>query len=245
MKSDEFVSPEKLMEHLRASHANVQDVIKFVDTKTGALTGLATLVSTFPFLIFRYFTGEDFDITKWKNPFPDHPSFPLVGLSLLGLSLAGGLVSIYCSLMSLTARPPARWIKPKNSQKDQFCILFPFYTPKQANHAHEYFSKIVSGVTQKELLTEYVHQMEQLGKIVERKVWWHRGAAIGFCVQLVLPLVIIIPLHIVRYTCIHLMSFWESLGEICASPAASSQSKAKIAESARPSRQVRKSGKKH
>lgn len=217
MKSEEHVPPEKLMEHLRASHANVQDVIKFVDTKTGALTGLVTLISTFPFLIVRYFTGEDFDITKWKNPFPDYPNFPLVGLFLLALSFAGGLVSICCSLMSLTARPPSRWIKPKTSHKDQFCILFPFYTPKQANHAHAYFSKILSGFTQKELLAEYVHQMEQLGSIVERKVRWHRRAAIWFCVQLVLPLIVIIPYQILHHIWLQLMSFWRIFHEFRAS----------------------------
>lgn len=215
MKSEEHVPPEKLMEHLRASHANVQDVIKFVDTKTGALTGLVTLISTFPFLIFRYFTGEDFDIAKWNNPFPDHPNFPLIGLSLLALSLAGGVASIYCSLMSLTARPPSRWIKPKTSHKDQFCILFPFYTPKQAGHAHEYFSKIITGITQKELLTEYVHQMEQLGSIIERKVRWHRYAAAGFCVQLVLPLLVIIPYHTVNFLWLKFLSFWKTLNEVC------------------------------
>lgn len=217
MKSDEHVSPEKLMEHLRASHSNVQDVIKFVDTKTGALTGLVTLLSTFPFLILRYFTGDSFDVTKWKNPFPDHSDFPLIGLSLLALSLAGGIASIYCSLMSLTARPPSRWIKPTTKHKDQFCILFPFYTPKQAEHAHEYFSKIVSGITEQELLTEYVHQMEQLGSIIERKVRWHRLAAAGFCVQLVLPLAVIIPYQTVRLTWINLTSLWVLLNEICTS----------------------------
>lgn len=229
MKSEEHVPPEKLMEHLRASHANVQDVIKFIDTKTGALTGLVTLISTFPFLIFRYFTGEDFDITKWKNPFPDHPNFPLIGLSLLALSFVGGLSSICCSLMSLTARPPSRWTKSKTRHKDQFCILFPFYTPKQAVHAQEYFSKIISGFTQKELLAEYVHQMEQLGRIVELKVRWHRRAAMCFYIQLVLPLIVIIPCQILRQIWLRLTSFWTFLHEICApiSPPSSAKSSKK------------------
>ncbi|MCB1225715.1 MAG: hypothetical protein KDK99_07905 [Verrucomicrobiales bacterium] len=225
MKESEYVSPDKLMEHLRASHTNVQDVIKFVDTKTGALTGLVTLLSTLPFFIIRYFTGEEFDITKWENPFPNYPYFPMAGLSLLTLSFTGGLVSICCSLMSLTARPPSRWIKPKTSHSDQFCILFPFYTPKQAEHAHEYFSKIVTGFTQNELLAEYVYQVEQLGSIVERKVRWHRRAAIGFYVQLVLPLVVVFPYHTARYTWLLLVSLSGWIGRAWAafrtSPASS------------------------
>jgi hypothetical protein len=207
MNTDQPVSPETLMEHLRASHANVQDVIKFVDTKTGALTGLVTLILTFPFLLARYFTGDNFDLAKWKNPFPAHPDFPTVALIVLSVSLLGGIASICCSLTSLVARPPSRWIKPKNSQKDQFCILFPFYTPKQAPAAHEYFSKIVSGLTQKELLIEYQHQAEQLGSIVERKIRWHRRAALLLRVQLVLPLIVMIPFGVARGSWLLLSTF--------------------------------------
>lgn len=206
MNLDQPVPPEVLMEHLRASHTNVQDVIKFVDTKTGALTGLVTLSLTFPFLLFRYFTGDNFDPAKCTNPFPAYPDLPPLVLGLFCLSLLGGIGSIYCSLKSLVARPPSRWIKPKNSQKDQFCLLFPFYTPKQANAAHQYFSKITTGLSQKELLVEYQHQVEQLGSIVERKIRWHRRAALMFQVQLIFPLFVTIPCETVRHLWIQLVT---------------------------------------
>lgn len=207
MKNDELVSPEVLMEHLRTSHANVQDVIKFVDTKTGALTGLVTLVLAFPFFLVQYITGDSFDANKWNNPFPSVPNLPAVSLTFLGMSLLGGISSIYCSMNSLIARPPASWLKPKATPMNNFCILFPFYTPNQTNEAHEYFSKIVSGITQKELLTEYQHQAVQLGRIVERKIRWHRWAARMFTVQLVLPLFFLIPYHALRSAWLLLLVF--------------------------------------
>lgn len=204
------VDPETLLSHLRSSHANVQDVIKFIDTKTGALTGLTTITLTVPYLVIKFFVGEEYKAELWCNPFPSIANFPLYGLILLGFSFLCGLLSICCSIESLVARPPSRWRADtgKGASPSRFCILFPFYSPNQTEEAKQYFSKIVSGLSRGELLSEYQHQTEQLGSIVQRKILWHRRAVGFFWGQLIFPIILMLPYNLLNFVILKLDEAW-------------------------------------
>lgn len=208
MKPDEQVEPNVLLDHLRTSHANAQDVIKFIDTKTGVVTGLVSLALAFPFLLGQYFVGESFDSSRWQLLYESHPTLSISVFTAFSWSLTCGVVSIYCSLVSLMARPPSLWDKPIEIEKARFCILFPFHAAAHANHARAYYSKITGGLTNKELLGEYEYQLEQLGSIVERKIYWHRRAATLFVLQLILPATFMIPIWLTKKLLCVLTVLW-------------------------------------
>ncbi|OGV70665.1 MAG: hypothetical protein A2283_11620 [Lentisphaerae bacterium RIFOXYA12_FULL_48_11] len=158
------------IEHAQRGYQNAQETIRFVDTKTGVLTGLCCLL-----------LGAGLELIKtclaigvYKAPFNGHAidSWCIVaGIALLIFAISG-IGCIIASIHSLTARPPLA--------STGFTVLFPFFTPPARSTAEEYARKIVVGMKESEIAEEYQNQIISVGAILEEKCKWHRRAVLYF-----------------------------------------------------------------
>jgi hypothetical protein len=113
-----------------------------------------------------------------KNNFQVHPFLILVLMTLGVLSLLAGCLCIWCCVMSLVGRPPAKCLKQR------YTLLFPYFSGKPAEKT--YYTKACSGMTQGEILKEYESQIWNVGLILRKKLIRHRWAGIMFLIQLVI-----------------------------------------------------------
>jgi len=158
------------LDHAKTGYQNAQDIIKFIDTKTGAVTGLCTLAIGGVLGLVTWFFGlEEGCRLLVLNIF--HPC--VAAIVLLGLSPIAGAGSLVFSLLSLIARSPLT-----SGQT----VLFPCLKKTGGEWdgiSQSYKNKIVAGMTATEIRDEYHDQILNVGIIVQKKIARHRWA-VGF-----------------------------------------------------------------
>ena len=167
---------ENTFEHLKAGYANAQEIIKFIDTKTSFLTGASALVIGFVMEALKQYIVQV--PPNIKHDFDSHPYLVCVLMVLGELSLLAGGICIWCSVLSLIARPPTKKLKRNCT------ILFPFYSGKPSER--DYCAKVSQGLTDKEILKEYEAQIWNVGLILQKKLFRHRWAGKMFLIQLII-----------------------------------------------------------
>ncbi|MBP7828368.1 MAG: hypothetical protein KA248_00475 [Kiritimatiellae bacterium] len=164
------------LEHAQAGYQNAQDIIKFVDAKSGAVTGLCALAIGGVFGLLTWFLGLEETCRSFTIQLI-HPCS--AATLLLALSPIAGAVSLAFSLLSLVARPQFTTART---------VLFPCFklTRKTRDEIDEaYRNKIVGGMTKEEIRIEYHDQILNVGCILQRKIARHRVAVFFLVMQLV------------------------------------------------------------
>jgi len=186
---------EQSLEHARNGYQNAQDVIKFMDTKFGAIIGLSVILCGFilqslaSFLQLPESTQAGVRMLMEKHAAETRFLSLCVALSLLcGI---GCIVSAVSGVMARAPRGTSRWLKilasigiishlPKR-KKYKHTVLFPFWT--DSNKAVRSFCRISRGLSHKEISEEYVSQLWNVGAILKKKIAWVRWATRAFIAQ--------------------------------------------------------------
>ena len=170
---------EQTLEHAKTAYTNVQENIRFVDTKAGALTGLATLITGLPVLVLQWITTEQStENTQWHiaNLADCHPIvLPLVSLIFAG-GIACGVLSLWLALDCTTARPP--------SKKGKTTVLFPLAA--DMSNRFRIIRRLKNGMSDPEIAKEYQTQLLRVGFILAKKSCKLRRAVKWFQVQMAL-----------------------------------------------------------
>jgi hypothetical protein len=160
------------LNHAKDSYANGQSVIRLIDTKTGAVTGLATLTTAIPAGIFRwYFCDPAAEKAPLVTSCHLHPNATLCISGLLLLAAIAGVISIVMSVQGLVARRPR-----KHKVRSSLTILFPHYSDIYDKETDLLLSQLPEGLTLTEVLQEYKHQILEIGVIITYKIKSHRHA---------------------------------------------------------------------
>jgi hypothetical protein len=189
------------LEHAGRGYANAQDVIKFVDTKTGVITGLATLTTAAPIALFRWSAGLEGSLPANLTNFQlHHPiCFIFICYGFLG-GMALGALSIVMAMHGLMARNPRRpyqglleliqkawlWLrrKPRSRPSSAIAVIFPIYRRHDTENARRYFKKVTVGMTMEEILHEHEFQLFEVGRILNQKITWNRRAVSALQLQI-------------------------------------------------------------
>lgn len=164
----------RTLEHFKSGYANAQEVIRFIDTKTSFLTGATTLIIGFVLEAAKQYSQLPPAV---KHNFAIHPYLIFALMNLGEFSLLAGGLCVWCSVLSLIARPPAKKMRRNSS------MLFPFFEGKISEK--QYCSKTTQDMTEEEILKEYEAQIWNVGLILRKKVMRHRWAGVMFLVQLI------------------------------------------------------------
>lgn len=189
------------LEHAGKGYANAQAVIKFVDTKTGVITGLATLTTAAPFALLQWSAGLERSLPASLTNFQSHHPICLTFIcyGLLG-GMALGVLSIVMAMHGLMARNPRRpyqglleliqkawlWLrrKPRSRPSSAITVVFPIYRRRDTENARRYFKKITAGMTAEEILHEHELQLFEVGRILNQKITWNRRAVSALELQI-------------------------------------------------------------
>jgi len=163
------------IEHAKAAYSNAQDVIKFVDTKTGVMTGVLTITTGIPLAIFHFLisqkSNEAATIFRWLYE-SGRISTILVCVSAAAMCLGFilGVASLLAATSGLMARRPRtasheedslwkevgcallhaftfeRKRRPQSDEaKPPVTCLFPLYPAHRKKEALEKFEKLAKG----------------------------------------------------------------------------------------------------
>jgi hypothetical protein len=173
-----FSSWETTLRHVETGYRNAQDIIKFLDAKAGAVAGFALVgIGLVLQVVKEFFEAKPEEKEPILAMFAQY-SFPFLAVAISAIvSLVAGVISIWCVVRCITARPPK---DIGLSLKHTF--LFPFCEDEKT--AKEYYKRIHDGLTAKEIAAEYEEQILQVGLIKCKKIKWIRRAANYFLVQL-------------------------------------------------------------
>lgn len=191
------------LEHAKAGYTVAQETIKFIDTKTGIMTGVLVITTGLPFLLMNFVASDEGKDTK--ELLLAHPIFTcLIAFALL-LGLAFGTMSLMSGTNGLMARTPVRGdvqerglfseaflfllcklrLKQRTSPPFTITSLFPLYPPDRTTEALQRFSCIGGGsYSSYDVLREYEVQIGTIGSILNRKVERNRDAVRWFELQL-------------------------------------------------------------
>lgn len=190
--------------HAKDGYANAQEVIRFVDSKTGVMTGVLTVTTGIPLAVFHFIlsgnSNEGATILGWINQGGVPKWLAWLSASFMLVGFASGVVSIIAATSGLMARRPQKSIEddsllkelgrvilkgltfgikgnaPRSAQPEVTC-LFPFFTPRQRAEARKKFELLKSGgYDRADILREYGLQLESVGSILETKISRNRKA---------------------------------------------------------------------
>jgi len=157
------------VEHAKAGYHNAQDIIKFIDAKTGAVTGIGTLAIGGVWGIIGFYFDLNAEV---RNIVTNYAPLYIPGI-FIGVSLLAGVIALAFSMLSLIARGPT----------SESTVLFPFVPPDNELN-FEYYDQLSHGMTQNQILTEYRIQIHTVGTILRKKMKWHRRAVLLLLIQL-------------------------------------------------------------
>ncbi len=167
--------------HAKDGYANAQETIRFVDTKAGALIGLVTILTGFPVLVAQWVLDKEASHPfSFQNLYTTHPKTSACLFFCLFGSLICGLISLYCALDAITARPTSH--KVKKCRKIRATVLFPINggtkdTAYLVRAARE-------GMTNRDVALEYGAQLVRVGSILNKKIKYLRCSVSCFKAQL-------------------------------------------------------------
>lgn len=161
------------LDHAREGYRNAQDIIKFIDTKSGVLTGLSGVTAGGVIESLKWFFALT-QQSRFEILHSDHAHLVVVAL-LMEVSLTCCAGCFFCVVTSVVARPPRQF--------QRYTILFPFLPLKNRRGAALYYRRIAKGMSREEIAREYQCQITAVGEILARKVLWHRRAVKCFVAQ--------------------------------------------------------------
>lgn len=177
------------LDHAKAGYANSQEVIRFLDTKAGALIALATGAIAFGVLTVKWFlelgATSSLSVAWFVQNSPHLFCFAACAVCL---GVLVGAIAIWCCLHSLNARPP----KFDRAHGKRPPILFPLFNPKdrtQLRSAHRSFARLRRPLHGREIAAEYELQLRRIGTILHEKVCCLRSAVRFIEGQLILYVV--------------------------------------------------------
>jgi len=163
------------VEHAKAAYANAQDVIKFVDTKTGVLTGVLTITTGIPLAIFHFVVSQKSEeaatIFRWLHQSGAIAKILVyVSATTMCLGFVFGVISLLAATSGLMARRPrtashsedslgreigralvrtitfGRKGNPRlESPEAPLTCLFPLFPPRRKSEAIENFRRLAEG----------------------------------------------------------------------------------------------------
>ncbi len=151
------------VEHARAGYANAQDVIKFIDTKSGVVTGLITVMLGLPFVVIQWLAEQGDDaMLSLRRISEQSPVWSCASLVVLVLGLFSGLIALWSALHGLLPRSPAG--------RAAVTVLFPMFDPQKGKaRARRSLARLPRGLSHKQILREYQHQLFRVGQILHEK----------------------------------------------------------------------------
>lgn len=203
--------PADNLSHAKASYQNTQEVIRFVDSKTGVMTGVVTVTTGIPLAIFHFVLSGKSDEAATILAWIDQGGVAkwLVGVSALFLLLGFicGVLSLVAATSGLMARRPLNNLLQHDPLLEELgrlilkivtfgkagkrapkppevTCLFPFFTEEQRKEALKKFQKLGEGnYTREEILREYGLQLGSVGNILATKINRNRKAVHWFEAQ--------------------------------------------------------------
>lgn len=107
--TDDITQQALNLEHAKASYANAQEVIRFVDTKTGVMTGIVTITTGLPFALLNLLISSDTpaatNLLEWYSSCGFVVKTLITGAGVAGILF--GVFSLLASTSGLKSRAPA------------------------------------------------------------------------------------------------------------------------------------------
>ena len=180
--SDTAVQFAEGIRHAESGYRNAQDVIRFIDTKAGAIAGFTSVCIGVVLQGIKEFLCLNKDIQESiVVAFKQHPACALVLFGFCVASIGLGIACIWFVVQCVAARSPRIGLQARHS------MLFPYYDAAQeAGAARVHYQKLERGLTRQEIAEEYEVQLLNVGAILEKKILFQRRAANAFLGQLTL-----------------------------------------------------------
>ena len=197
------------LEHAKDAYANAQETVKFVDSKTGILTGIVTATTAIPFALLNLLISSDSN-NQFVQWFHNCGGFPrLIVMGSLGVAVWVGCLSLLNSTSGLMSRMPTnghkderllrellKFVSAKNRRffrlKDKrepprhsrLTSLFPLFPPAREDEATKNFRDLETGQYSRErVLEEYGSQLKSMGIILNTKIQRNQDAVRWFEIQ--------------------------------------------------------------
>ena len=159
--------------HARDGYAQVQEVIRFVDTKAGVLLGLVVLVTLVPVHAVQWIAG---DAERLKACIELSRVWLFSAWGIFGLSVAGLVLGEASLWMAMEC------VAPRGRGPAKASVLFPVTT--DAKELANIGRKLKRGMTAGDILGEYEDQLKRSGMILAIKMRRLGWAAFCFKMQM-------------------------------------------------------------
>ena len=170
---------DRTLAHAQAGYANLQDIIKFVDAKTGVITGFVTLTLGAAVAALQWiFDRQPGDTFCYAEITARTPLLALTAVALAAAGIAFGVLALLNALNGLQAR-----VKFDNSR---LTLLFPVFPAARIRVARRCVARLKGGLSSKEILEDYEAQLLQAGRILYDKAHYLGRATLFFKWQLLL-----------------------------------------------------------
>lgn len=166
---------DRSLELAKVGFDHSQRCVTFLDAKVGAAMGLILLLLPAPLAILAWLTRiqGDFEHRLLQSCHSNYISLWVIGLLLFSGWLCAAN-ALYWGIRCLTPRGSKGHDRLGPFQNHwNPNVLFPMYNesdPTQALRASEHFRQLQKGSTRQFAITEYQHQLEQMGRILDAKV---------------------------------------------------------------------------
>jgi hypothetical protein len=191
------------LDHAKAGYTNAQETIRFIDTKTGILTGVLLVTTGLPFVFLNFLCSDEGKPAKEYLLAHGWTARTMGFFFLLGLLC--GILSLMSATNGLMARSPRPGSFRERSILLELChfilcklhirdranptvpltALFPLYPPERTTEAITNFEKLGRAeLDRRTLLWDYRLQLETIGNIVYTKLDRNRDAVRWFEIQI-------------------------------------------------------------
>ena len=220
---------ERNLGHARAAYSNAQETIRFVDSKTGILTGILTVTTGLPFALLQFMVSSESERAGKLIVFYAHRgSIAATGMIVpMALGIVFGALSLLSSTNGLMARQPGQPGQPEPGMPIQLFLfligkiaglfgrapkttgftgvitsLFPLFPPHRATEATETFARLGRGeYDRRKILEEFGYQLGSIGRILDTKINRNKDAVRWFELQIVCYMVAAAVAVVVLFCC--------------------------------------------
>jgi hypothetical protein len=155
------------IEHAWRGHNNIQDVIRFIDTKNAFLVGLSTTFGGVALAIVAKI------LCPSDGRFPPSVMVPSYGHLFAIYSILASLA--FCAACLVSAALSVKATAPHDDRSVPHSVLFPFHERKKAWDARQYYHKLLQeGMSDALVKCEFADQLAILGAILHAKHEHHR-----------------------------------------------------------------------
>jgi len=155
----------------KAGFQNVQERISAIDTKVSVTVGLLVVLLPAPLVVIGWLTGLNGPTgtnilnSCWRCWFSS-----LMAACFLLAGMLSAFYAILKGISCLSPRGPKGYgINRPFRNEWQPNVLFPIHKPDKTQAFCEHLQKLQAGVDPPFVITEYNHQLQQLGRILDAK----------------------------------------------------------------------------